>query len=150
MKDAIVEKGGLPPLIKLLNSLNVMILKGATTAIANLTSTEDGQRQMVCFCCFPGTKLLHSEQATSCSNFNAQIELDVLDPLVFLGRKSKNPEVQFRVALAFNNLCANEELHDQIKEAGAVPALRHLARSRDPETKREGNYYCPGSEHASP
>ena len=33
----------------------------------------------------------------------------MIDPLIFLARKSKNPEVQFRVASSLNNLAANED-----------------------------------------
>ena len=35
------------------------------------------------------------------------LEAGLLDPLVLLAKKSKNPEVQFRVTSALNNLAAN-------------------------------------------
>ena len=58
-----------------------MIQKGAITAISNLVENAEYHQQMV--------------------------DLGLLDPLIFLARKSKNPEVQFRVASALNNLASN-------------------------------------------
>eukprot|EP01103_Thecamoeba_quadrilineata_P010566 TRINITY_DN2317_c0_g1_i2.p1 TRINITY_DN2317_c0_g1~~TRINITY_DN2317_c0_g1_i2.p1 ORF type:complete len:959 (+),score=189.10 TRINITY_DN2317_c0_g1_i2:36-2912(+) len=111
LKSTIVKEGGLPILVKLLKSYNVMILKGATTAVANLSSSDENL-----------TKLMDS---------------GLLEPLVFLGRKSKNPDVLFRVALTFNNLCSVEKFHERIKAGGAVNSLKVLAKSRDEDVKRE-------------
>eukprot|EP01095_Lingulamoeba_sp_RSL-Kostka_P014208 TRINITY_DN6130_c1_g1_i1.p1 TRINITY_DN6130_c1_g1~~TRINITY_DN6130_c1_g1_i1.p1 ORF type:complete len:749 (+),score=408.19 TRINITY_DN6130_c1_g1_i1:109-2355(+) len=61
----------------------------------------------------------------------------LLEPLLFLARKSKNPEVQFRAASALNNLASNPEMKQVLKDGGAVNPLKSLARSRDPEIKRE-------------
>ena len=90
----IVAKGGLPAIIRLLESPNIMIQKGAATAIANLVENRDNHQPMV--------------------------DLGLLEPLIFLARKSKNPEIQFRVASALNNMAANDEMKQLLKDQDAV------------------------------
>ena len=87
-----------------------MIVKGASNALANLATEREYQTEM--------------------------IKLGVAEPLTALAKKSKNPEIQLRVALAVNNIVSNPELRDPMRKAGIVRPLRSLARSRNPEIKR--------------
>lgn len=111
MKPKVVQAGGLDVIIKLLSSKDATIVKGASNALANLATERDYQTQM--------------------------IKLGVAEPLTALAKKSKNPEIQLRVALAVNNIVSNPELRDPMRAAGIVRPLRSLARSRNPEIKRE-------------
>ena len=111
MKPKIVGAGGLDVIIKLLSSKDAMIVKGATNALANLATEREFQVKM--------------------------IELGIAEPLTVLAKKSKNPEIQLRVALAINNIVSNPDLREPMRAAGVVRPLRSLARSRNPEIKRE-------------
>merc|ERR1712137_147282 len=93
IKQDIVAQGGLPPIVKLLDSPNTMIQKGAATAIANLVENPENHQTMV--------------------------DLGMLEPLIFLARKSKNPEIQFRVASALNNLASNDQMKQLLKDSDA-------------------------------
>ena len=111
VKQRIIDLGGLPPIIRLMESSNAMIQKGAVTAVANLVENQENHAPF--------------HQAGG------------LDPLLFLARKSKNPEVQFRLASALNNLASNSSMKQILKDADAINPLKNLARVRDAEIKRE-------------
>ena len=111
MKHKIVKAGGLDVIIKLLSSKDAMIVKGATNALANLATEREYQNEL--------------------------IRLGVAEPLTNLAKKSKNPEIQLRVVIAINNIVSNPDLREPMRAAGVVRPLRSLARSRNPETKRE-------------
>lgn len=111
MKAPIVQAGALEVIVRLLSSRDAMIVKGATNALANLATNEEYQRIM--------------------------ISLGCAEPLTALAKKSKNPEIQLRVAIAINNLCSNADVRENMRSAGVVRPLRSLARSRNPEIKRE-------------
>ena len=111
MKHKIVKAGGLDVIIKLLSSKDAMIVKGATNALANLATERDYQYEL--------------------------IRLGLAEPLTNLAKKSKNPEIQLRLVIAINNIVSNPDLREPMRAAGVVRPLRSLARSRNPETKRE-------------
>ena len=116
VQQQIIELGGVPNIIKLMNSINVMIQKGATTAIANLVANRTFVVECLEWCaveCSGGESngRLVSRTAAAAAPpeeyHQMLLEAGLLDPLVLLAKKSKNPEVQFRVTSALNNLAAN-------------------------------------------
>merc|ERR1712137_1456136 len=105
----IVERGGLDPVLGNLDAPQTSVLKGASSAVANLALEQ----------------LNHPEM----------LERGTVEKLVSLARKCKNDEVQYRVACALNALASNGEIKNVLKERGAADGLKVLVRSRDPETK---------------
>merc|ERR1712100_421606 len=109
LRRLIVEKGGLDPVISNLESSQVVVLRGASAAVANLAEEH----------------LNHPEM----------LQRGTIEKLVVLARRCKNDEVQYRVACALNALAGNQDLRGELKDRGAPDGLKALVRSRDPETK---------------
>lgn len=53
-----------------------------------------------------------------------------------LNSQRQEPQLQFLVAASLNELAGNAEIRAHVKEVATNP-LKQLARSRDPEVKRE-------------
>ena len=172
VQQQIIELGGVPNIIKLMNSINVMIQKGATTAIANLVanrtfvvecvewsgvvvnltgglflvlllllhlqrSTTKCCSRLACWtrwCCSP-----KSPRTPKCSS--ALLRLSTTwPPIVRRRRGVSSCRCVCCLPLALTLLVLLAETADvkqPLKDAGAVQPLKSLARSRDPEIKRE-------------